>query len=58
MKVYIYKDEYYPFFGAVANTGLSERNYSEIPDELWDRYIKMMVEFCAVETELGKYCKE
>ncbi len=54
MKVYVYKDELYPYYG--IDTG---RERIEIPDGLYKRYQEIEGELREVQAELKKYsCEE
>ncbi len=54
MKVYVYKDELYPYYGIDT-----KRERMEIPDELYKRYQEVERKFVEVQVELEGYsCEE
>ena len=53
MKVYVWKDSAYPVYGIDE-----QREGVEIPDELYERYVKIEQDYNAVQEELGKYSCE
>jgi len=57
MKVYVWRDEVYPVYGIDEDSrgfwNIKEK--VEIPDELYKRYKKIMLEYGEVQDELEKY---
>ncbi len=53
MKVYVWRDEAYPVYGIDT-----KREQVEIPDELYQRYIKVEKEYEEVQKELEMYSCE
>ncbi len=53
MNVYVWKDEMYPYYGIDA-----ERGGVEIPNDLYNRYVKAEESYKEIQDELKKYSCE
>ena len=54
MKVEIYCDELYPYFGTVKSA-TAIRNNCDVPDDVLERWNKVNAEFDAVQKEMESY---
>jgi len=58
MLVYVWKDEAYPVYGVDTDPLLHREKMVEIPDELYEEYVRAKKEYREVQEELGKYSCE
>jgi len=55
MKVFIWKDEFYPHYGITYPFSRERRHTIKIPVELYNRYKEVKKEYDKVQEELAKY---